>query len=76
MPENKLPQPRNFLELINQNVLIANQNISTVINMLAEISKETADMRKEIAELRAMFNNPPAPEQPNAVSGSEGTVTE
>ena len=67
MPENQ-PQPRNFLELINLNVVNLGKNQKTLMD-------EVAAARKEVAELRAILN-PPAPELPNAVPGSESAVTE
>ena len=77
MPENKqpLPQPRNLMEVIHQNVYFLGQNQKTVMDMIAKISEENTAMRNEIAELRAMFNAP-APELPNAVSGNDGAVSE
>ena len=75
MPEKELPQPRNIFEVINLNIYNLGQNQKTTIDMIAKMSEENAAMRKEVAELRAMFN-PPAPEQPNVASGSEGAVTE
>ena len=60
MPEQ---QPRNFLELINLNIVNLGKNQKTQMD-------EIAAMRKEVAELRAMLN-PPAPEQPNA-RGEDG----
>lgn len=66
MPEQ---QPRNYLELINLNIVNLGKNQKTQMD-------EIAAMRKEVAELRAMLITPPAPEQPNAVPGSESAVTE
>ena len=66
MPENQ-PQPRNFLELINLNVVNLGKNQKTLMD-------EVAAARKEVAELRAILN-PPTPELPT-VPGSESVVTE
>ena len=66
MPEQ---QPRNYLELINLNIVNLGKNQKTQMD-------EIAAMRKEVAELRAMLITPPAPEQPNVASGEEGAKTE
>jgi len=67
MPEGKeLPQPRNLLEAINQNIYLMNENIHTLM-------KQIASNQQELAALRAMFN---VPEKPNVASGDEGTLKE
>ena len=66
--DEKLPQPRNIFEAINQNIYVLGENVKLLMD-------ENAAMRREIAELRAMFNAP-TPELPNAVPGSESAVTE
>ena len=70
MPENKqqIPQPRNILEVINLNVYNVSQDLHKAMDMIVE-------QGKEIASLRAMLAAP-APEQPNAAPGNEGTVNE
>lgn len=61
MPENKVQQPRNILEVINFNIVAISEDMHRMMD-------DVIAMRREVAELRKMFN---APEQPNAL-GEEG----
>lgn len=66
--ENKLKQPRNIFEAINQNVLITNENLLMALERITKIEQE-------VIALSLMFK---APEQPNAHGddGAEGVSSE
>lgn len=61
MPEKKVQQPRNILEVINENIVAVSEDIHQLMDIVIPLYRE-------VAELRKMFN---APEQPNAL-GEEG----
>jgi hypothetical protein len=73
MPEKELPQPRNILEAINQNIYLMNENVLTLLRKNEDIEKKLEENQQELIALRLMFN---VPEKPNAASGDEGASKE
>lgn len=67
----QLPQPRNILEAINQNVYLMNENVLTLIRKNEELEKKLEENQQELIALKLMFQAP-EPEKPNAASGKEG----
>ena len=59
--DEKIPEPRNIFEAINQNVNVVNKNVLTAL-------EEITSIKQEVIALSLMFK---APEKPNA-SGEEG----